>query len=1097
LEATASRRTPAARPAFLDQALDLSRVNWEVVAFAVLLVVTIGTRLWDLNSRAMHHDESIHAYYSYQQFLGNPAAHARTADQPFAGYDPAYHGPFLYNIVALSYFLFGATEATSRLMPAIFGIILLGLCWLLRPYLGRVGALTAALFVALSPSIMYYSRSLRHDIFALVGTMMLFLAILGYMRSHRSHWIILGALGFGIAYTSHELVFLNVFIFATFLIVAWLVLNFLGAPGDRDRNMQLNPITEGLRALFTTGRWALLGGIGLFVVMYLVLFSNLMTTPQGIIDGIAKGIAYWGGQHGVARGNQPVYYYALLLLPIYELLAYITAFVTLIFLGVRLALGKADVPSDLPADAYPETAGRQRGSFFTEGTDEAGYGLPSAALMHGFTVAFLAWWSFGALVAYSLAGEKMPWLTMQMALPFSLLAAAGIGRLVQRIAWKELLDRGGLFMGILLLLIIFAVLAFFVNLPGVFNNPSPQLGQQAQMRALVLAAFILLMVGAVAWLWLRLTTHNAWRVIALTLVFIGLVYGIRSAWLANYRNGDVPVEMLVYTQTAPDVPLISKRIERLSRDLTAFTERNTSDVTGGRSLQIGIDTTVEWPFDWYFRDQRKLARFATHDQNGAVMSLSAAQTAGLPASAPVLLVSDDFQAQSDFQGFIADKYTGTRYKLRWWFPEDETTYKIPARDAQGNPVFEGPPGAQQQVWDNLGFLGTYFGTLFTPFGQINGAPSWQRPVKYLLYRDPGAPLGSTDVWLYVRNDLLTRAGSVLGDLEAAAGGTDPGTGEPTTPTDPGVTFGMLDLPPEGDGNGQFNKPRGMAQGPDGSFYVVDTGNLRVQKFDKDGKFLLTFGEAGTADGQFQALTLDTGPAAGTGPGGIAVDSQGAVYVADTWNHRIQKFDANGRFVRQWGGYINLGDAAADQARASTSFFGPRGLAVDAQNNLYVTDTGNRRVVMYDNTGRFLRQFGEGLKPDLVSVPNNGPNQLNEPIGVAVDRDGNVYVADVNNRRIVKFGRDGQPITNWPVDAFAPGAFNEPFMDVGSDNNLYVSDPTGQRVLKYDGAGQLLGSKNAEGTTTLSRPTGIVVAADNAIYIADTDKPGVIKLTSVP
>ena len=1086
MEATAPRRgTTLARPTtVLDQALDLSRVNWEMIAYAVLFVILVGTRFWDLGGRALHHDESIHGYYSYLQFQGNPWQ-----------YQPAYHGPFLYNFVALGFALFGATDATVRIMPAIFGSILVGLCLFLRPYLGRLGTLVAAVLVIFSPSIMYYSRSLRHDIFATVGTMMLFVAILGFLRTHRGPWVYLGALGAAIAYTSHELSFINFFIFLSFLVVAWAWLRFLGAPGDRDRALGFNPISEALRALFGPQRWALIGGIGLFVAIYVLLFSNLLTYPQGIGDGLFKGIGYWFGQHGVARGNQPLYYYALLLMPIYELLAYVTAFVTLIVLGVRLLMGKADVPPDLPAEAYPDSLVRVRGdererknlSVSTEGSDEAGFGLPSAAVLAGFTVVFLAWWCFAALIAYSLAGEKMPWLNMQMALPFSLLAAAGIGRLLQRVDWRAILKQGGLFMGVLGVLLIFAFLSFLANLnqlaaTGLNGN---EVQQATMMRALVLAAFILLIVGGIAWFWLRIGASNGWRVLAMTAVVIGLLYGVRSTWMLNFRNGDVPIELLVYTQSAPDTVLLSDRIIRLSRDLTAFSDRNVSDVTGGRSMQIGLDNGIEWPFDWYLRDQRKVSRFTTHDGSGKLVA-GTALPGDLPNGSPVFLVSDDFQATQAWQDFVKDKYTGTHYKLRWWFPQE--TYEIQAKDAQGNLKFD---ANGQQIWDTTAYLGTYLGNLLNP-------TAWAQPVKYMLYRDPGAPLGSTDVWFYVRNDLLTRVGNVLGDLGTGAStGTDTG-GTTTQPQQPSVTYGMFDLAPEGNGKGQFNKPRGIAQGPDGSFYVVDTSNLRVEKFDKDGKFLLSFGSAGSGDGQFQALLpADNNPAPGTGPGGIAVDPQGNVYVADTWNHRMQKFDRDGKFIRQWGGFINLGDAAANAAEGQTKFFGPRGVAVDKQGNIYVTDTGNRRVMEYDGNGTFIRQFGQGLTPALVSVPNNGPNQLNEPIGVAVDAQGNVYVADTNNRRIVKFDKSGQAVTNWAVNAFAPGPYNEPFMAMGPDGNLYVSDPTGQQVLKYDPTGKELGSKKAQGTSTLSRPTGLTVLPDGTVYVVDTDKAGVVKLGTVP
>jgi sugar lactone lactonase YvrE len=212
---------------------------------------------------------------------------------------------------------------------------------------------------------------------------------------------------------------------------------------------------------------------------------------------------------------------------------------------------------------------------------------------------------------------------------------------------------------------------------------------------------------------------------------------------------------------------------------------------------------------------------------------------------------------------------------------------------------------------------------------------------------------------------------------------------------------------------------------------------------------------------------------------------------------MQKFDRDGKIIRQWGGFISLGDAGANATEAQTKFFGPRGVAIDAQNNVYVTDTGNRRVMEYDGNGTFIRQFAQGLSPALVSAPNNAPNQLNEPIGVAVDAQGNVYVADTNNRRIVKFDKSGNALTNWTVNAYAPGPYNEPFLAMGADGNLYASDPTGQQILKFDPTGKDLGSKKAQGTSTLSRPTGLTVAKDGTVYVVDTDKAGVVKLGTVP
>ncbi|HUS15258.1 MAG TPA: flippase activity-associated protein Agl23, partial [Chloroflexia bacterium] len=670
MESTMNRRA-ASRQSVLDQALDLSRIDWGVVYFGLLLLVVIGTRFFDLGSRALHHDESIHAYYSYQFLNGNPWK-----------YDPAYHGPFLYTMVALGFALFGATDATTRIMPAIFGTILVAMCWMMRPYIGRIGALAAGTLVAVSPSIMYYSRSLRHDMFALVGSFMLFLAILGFMRTHQGKFLYLGAAGLGIAVCSHELTYINGGIFALFLVIAAIWLRVLGAPGDRDRRMDVEPVSSALMAL-RDQKWALLGAFGVLVGMYVVFYSNLMTDPAGL-TGLFTGFLYWFGQHGEARGNQPLWYYGLLMVPVYELLALLVAIGFLIAQIVRTARGQAMLPVDIPMDDYPARVTESRrmdrradvrgAGALASGTDAFGLGLPSASVMAGLTTAFLAFWGFGALVAYSIAGEKMPWLTMQIAFPFALLAGAAIGRLLGRTDWGIAFREGGLLMATLLVLMLFALQAFFVAF-GDLNGQGGGQTNQALLKMIILGAFLILMGGGVGWVATRMGRHTAWRVAALTVIGLLFAYEFRSAIIASFRNGDTPRELLVYTQSAPDVPIVAQRIERLGRDLTAFSSRNATDVTGGHGMDIGLDSTVEWPFDWYFRDQQKIGRFTP------------GQVSFAPSS-PVIIASTESKDNAAFQAAVKDKYREEHYKLRWWFPEDD--YKNP------------------------GFVGTFFGDLFNP-----------------------------------------------------------------------------------------------------------------------------------------------------------------------------------------------------------------------------------------------------------------------------------------------------------------------------------------------------------------------------------------------
>jgi len=909
---------------------------------------------------------------------------------------------------------------------------------------------------------MYYSRSLRHDMFALVGTFMLFLGILGFLRTHAPRYLFLGAVGLGIAVCSHELTYINVGIFVLFLVIAAVWLRQLGAPADRDRRMDVEPISAAIQAL-RDQRWAALAACGVFAAIYVVFYSNLMTDPRGL-GGLIQGFQYWLGQHGEARGNQPIWYYALLIGPVYEPLAILGSFVFLGAMLVRAARGVSSLPADIPLEDYPErdlderrpARGRNvRGAnLVATGTDAYGLGLPSAAVMSGFTITFLAFWGCGALVAYSLAGEKMPWLLMQIAFPFALLVGCGLGRLLGRTDWGTAFREGGLLLGALLILSLFALQAFFGAIGGM--GAVGRDGQQAMLKGVVLGAFLVLMIGGMFLQARRMGTPIAWRVAVLAIVLLVFAYEVRSSFLVSFRNGATPVESLVYTQTTPDVPEVAARIERLGRDLTAFSSRNATDVTGGHGIDIGLDGSVEWPFDWYFRDQQKIGRFTKDALTFA-------------PSSPVIIASEETKNTPAFQQQIQGKYREEHYKLRWWFPEDD--YK------------------------NLGYPGTFFADLVNPTNwSVNS-----RAGRYLLYRDPGAPLGSTDFYLYTRNDLVAQAGT-------PAGGT---TAAPTNPTNPtgapsGTTYGLFEMAPQGSGNGQMNQPRGIAIAADGSYYVVDTTNMRIQKFDKAGKFVKAFGSEGSGDGQFIGLEINGSRVPGTGPGGIAVDPSGNVYVADTWNHRVDKFDKNGTFLTKWGSFIDLNPPPAPTppagtplpADANTRFYGPRGIAVSKSGEVYVTDTGNKRVLVFDASGKALRQIADGSNPQMGA--SNGPSQLSEPMGLALDSQDNVYVADTFNQRINVFDKTGKPLRRWSLDGWTRDApFLEPHVALDGAGNVYVTDPAKQTVYKFDNNGKLLGNKNASSNVTLIRPTGLAVTKDGAIFVVDTEKNGVVQLGRIP
>lgn len=242
------------------------------------------------------------------------------------------------------------------------------------------------------------------------------------------------------------------------------------------------------------------------------------------------------------------------------------------------------------------------------------------------------------------------------------------------------------------------------------------------------------------------------------------------------------------------------------------------------------------------------------------------------------------------------------------------------------------------------------------------------------------------------------------------------------------------------GDGQFDGPTDVAVDAAGNVYVVDSGNHRVQKFDSTGKFLAKWGTRGSAPGQFET------------PTSIALDSTGRfAYVADKGNHRIQKFDVSRspvQFVLQWGSQCNLTvtpptgrcvdpDGPGPRQIGDGQFFEPQAIAVDRAGNVYVSDTGNHRIQKFKETSEFLLKFGRnGL----------APGQFDFPRGLAFTDQGILLVVDQDNHRVQEFDSDGKFVRQWGVRGTGEGEFNAP-QDIAVDRagNIYIVELLNNRV----------------------------------------------------
>jgi DNA-binding beta-propeller fold protein YncE len=262
-------------------------------------------------------------------------------------------------------------------------------------------------------------------------------------------------------------------------------------------------------------------------------------------------------------------------------------------------------------------------------------------------------------------------------------------------------------------------------------------------------------------------------------------------------------------------------------------------------------------------------------------------------------------------------------------------------------------------------------------------------------------------------------------LRTGAGCLDPDGGGPLVP-----------------GDGQFDGPTDIAIDATGNIYVVDSGNHRIQKFDSTGRFLGKWGTRGSGDGQFET------------PIGIALDGSGKfVYVTDKGNHRIQKFDVSGptvRFLTKWGSECNLTvtpptgrcldpDGAGPLQVGDGQFFEPQAIAVDGAGNVYVSDTGNHRIQKFDVNAKFLLKWGR-----------NGfaQGQFDVPRGLAFTKAGILLVVDQNNNRVQEFSADGTFVRQWGEQGTGEGEFNAPQdVTVDSAGNIYIVELLNNRVQK--------------------------------------------------
>ena len=264
----------------------------------------------------------------------------------------------------------------------------------------------------------------------------------------------------------------------------------------------------------------------------------------------------------------------------------------------------------------------------------------------------------------------------------------------------------------------------------------------------------------------------------------------------------------------------------------------------------------------------------------------------------------------------------------------------------------------------------------------------------------------------------------------------------------------------GSGSGQFSFPEGIAIDSSGDVWVVDHNNDRIEELSSTGTFIAAYGSKGSGHGQFNE------PIA-------AAFSEGNLYVTDSGNGRVEELSKSGAYIGQFGSW----------GSGNGQFSYPYGLAVDPSSGaLYVGDPGNGRVEEFSVTGNYLTQFGS---------KGSGSGQFEGFEGIAVNSAGDIYVADTGNSRVEMW----EPVQSAPIYTSQFGntgsegeKLKEPAMDaVDAHGNMWVANWGKGTITEYSSSGAFMHSYGSYGTGSgqFRNPIGIAVNQSTGnVYVGD-------------
>ncbi len=920
------------------------RFDWYKIILIAIIIFTIFTRFYGLDCRPYDHDESLYATCSWYLYEGRGYK-----------YDPMMHGPFMYYFDAFLFSLFGPGNYVARASSAFFGVALICCTVLFRRRLGKIGSLIAAALFAVSPTFMYFSRLFREDIFVAFWAFLTVAFFVNYLDTRKRGYLFGAAAAFALVFCVKENSYIFLFIFVSFGVLMK-IFERLFPPDGKPLQEFSSPEVVSVR------RFPWVGGsiaVAIFFAVFFVFFTSFFSNPDGFMDGLyRKSLSYWMHQDKIQRMKGGFTYFCPLAI-VYELPLLAILFSGLVALlwqrrlsKIVLIVGSAvAIPlmlfwhQKLPTDPWDTR-------FHMTSTLHIVFALYLFAIWFAATCnylrdgrrfpAFLAYWSMMSVLIYSYAGEKVPWLLIHILMPMILWASLILGE----------------FLG------------------------------SKRFRQHVYLYYVFLVMG----------------------LFLFLQASIRLCFV-NEAN---PVEWMVSQQTSVDIKDCLKEITSLSEQ------------TGkGLNFPIGVQGNCVWPFAWYLRDYKNwFSPGPINDTKEAVVV--------------------DWAKRRDYSNILESNYVEKRYRLRiWWASEPVSTLKNPIADCLKYYFFREPWNpAKRKVWwtdkpDPTGSEDIAFYVRKDLVGEKMGETPVSAARESATSPMPLVPEEYKIIGQIQPALVFGKRGSSAGNLNEPRGicvDADGAIYVADTKNHRWQKFdskgnSLLSVGKEGNGAAEFKEPMGITVDDEGYIYVVDTWNHRIQKFDQSGKLVKQW--LGGAGG-FWA------------PKGTAFDSDGYLYVVDVGKHRVQKFTRDGEFILTWGtqgeepgqfrepvGIAIEQDGLIQPENKKKNQKEVRGEVI------YITDTANRRIQKFDTKGTYLGEFGVlgwedyytepfaaldsggrlwltdsrnnrievfdtfGMLLGLWSAKGFRPGNFNSPIGICV-RDGRVYLTDTYNHRVQVF-----------------------------------------------------------------------------------------------